>query len=63
LNHYHVGCRSVAGDAFIIKDEITKKLGIPVLSLEWENFDPRVYHHEQYKTRLELFKSMIRPIG
>jgi benzoyl-CoA reductase/2-hydroxyglutaryl-CoA dehydratase subunit BcrC/BadD/HgdB len=60
LNHYHVGCRSVAGDAFIIKDEITKKLGIPVLSLEWENFDPRVYQHEQYKTRLELFKSMIR---
>ena len=61
LNHYHVGCRSVAGDAFIIKDEITKKLGIPVLSLEWENFDPRVYHHEQYKTRLELFKSTIPP--
>ena len=60
LNHYHVGCRSVAGDAFIIKDEITKKLGIPVLSLEWENFDPRVYQHEQYKTRLELFKSMIQ---
>jgi benzoyl-CoA reductase/2-hydroxyglutaryl-CoA dehydratase subunit BcrC/BadD/HgdB len=60
LNHYHVGCRSVAGDAFIIKDEITKKLGIPVLSLEWENFDPRVYHHEQFKTRLELFKSMIQ---
>jgi benzoyl-CoA reductase/2-hydroxyglutaryl-CoA dehydratase subunit BcrC/BadD/HgdB len=59
LNHYHVGCRSVAGDALIIKDAITKKMGIPVLSLEWENFDPRVYQHEQYKTRLELFKSMI----
>jgi benzoyl-CoA reductase/2-hydroxyglutaryl-CoA dehydratase subunit BcrC/BadD/HgdB len=60
LNHYHVGCRSVAGDAFIIKDEITKKLGIPVLLLEWENFDPRVYDHEQYETRLELFKSVIK---
>jgi hypothetical protein len=56
----HVGCRSVAGDALIINDAITKKLGIPILSLEWENFDPRVYHHEQYKTRLELFKSMIK---
>jgi benzoyl-CoA reductase/2-hydroxyglutaryl-CoA dehydratase subunit BcrC/BadD/HgdB len=63
LNHYHVGCRSVAGDALIIKDAITKELGIPVLLLEWENFDPRVYHHEQYKTRLELFKSMIRTRG
>ena len=51
LNHYHVGCRSVAGDALIIKDAITKELRIPVLLLEWENFDPRVYHHEQYKTK------------
>ena len=61
LDHYHVGCRSVAGDALIIKDAITKELGIPVLLLEWDKFDPRVYNHEQFKTRLELFKSMIRP--
>jgi benzoyl-CoA reductase/2-hydroxyglutaryl-CoA dehydratase subunit BcrC/BadD/HgdB len=61
LDHYHVGCRSVAGDALIIKDAITKELGTPVLLLEWENFDPRVYQHEQYKTRLELFKSTLRP--
>jgi benzoyl-CoA reductase/2-hydroxyglutaryl-CoA dehydratase subunit BcrC/BadD/HgdB len=60
LDHYHVGCRGVAGDAFIIKDAVTKELGIPVLLLEWENFDPRIYHHEQFKKRLELFKSMIR---
>lgn len=60
LNHYHVGCRSVAGDALILQDAIKKELGIPVLTLEWENFDPRVYNHEQYKTRLEVFRSMIR---
>ena len=59
LNHYHVGCRSVAGDALIIKDAIKRELGIPVLTLEWENFDPRVYDHDQYKTRLEVFRSMI----
>ena len=51
LDHYHVGCRSVAGDALIIKDAITKELGIPVLLLEWENFDPRVYNHEQYQDK------------
>jgi benzoyl-CoA reductase/2-hydroxyglutaryl-CoA dehydratase subunit BcrC/BadD/HgdB len=61
LNHYHVGCRSVAGDAFIIEEAIKKELGIPVLTLEWENFDPRVYDHEQYKTRVEVFRSMIVP--
>jgi benzoyl-CoA reductase/2-hydroxyglutaryl-CoA dehydratase subunit BcrC/BadD/HgdB len=60
LNHYHVGCRSVAGDAFIINDAITKELKIPALLLEWENFDPRVYDHEQYKTMLEVFRTMIK---
>ena len=59
LNHYHVGCRSVAGDALILEDAIIKELGIPVLTLEWENFDPRVYDHEQYKTRLEVFRSIL----
>lgn len=63
LNHYHVGCRSVAGDALICKEAIEKELGIPVLTLEWENFDPRVYDHEQYKTRLEVFRSMIGSRG
>jgi benzoyl-CoA reductase/2-hydroxyglutaryl-CoA dehydratase subunit BcrC/BadD/HgdB len=60
LNHYHVGCRSVAGDALIINNAITKELKIPALLLEWENFDPRVYDHEQYKTMLEVFKTMIK---
>jgi benzoyl-CoA reductase/2-hydroxyglutaryl-CoA dehydratase subunit BcrC/BadD/HgdB len=59
LDRFHVGCRSVAGDALLIKDAITRELGIPVLLLEWENFDPRVYNHEQYKRRLEVFKTML----
>jgi hypothetical protein len=58
LNRYHVGCRAVAGDPLIIADAVGKELGIPVLTLEWENFDPRVYNHEQYKRRLELFRMM-----
>jgi benzoyl-CoA reductase/2-hydroxyglutaryl-CoA dehydratase subunit BcrC/BadD/HgdB len=59
LNRYHVGCRAVAGDPLIIGDAVGKELGIPVLTLEWENFDPRVYNHEQYKRRLELFRMML----
>jgi hypothetical protein len=59
LDRFHVGCRAVAGDAIIIKNAIEKELGIPVLLLEWENFDPRVYHHEEYKRRLEVFKTML----
>ena len=59
LDRFHVGCRVVAGDALIIEEAVKKELGIPVLLLEWENFDPRVYNHEQYKRRLEVFKAMM----
>jgi benzoyl-CoA reductase/2-hydroxyglutaryl-CoA dehydratase subunit BcrC/BadD/HgdB len=62
LGRYHTGCRTVAGDALIIRSAIAKELGIPVLLLEWEAFDPRVYNHEQYKRRLELFRLMMRPV-
>jgi benzoyl-CoA reductase/2-hydroxyglutaryl-CoA dehydratase subunit BcrC/BadD/HgdB len=59
LDHFHVGCRAVASDALLIRDAVMKELGIPVLLLEWENFDPRVFQYEQYRTKLELFKAMI----
>jgi hypothetical protein len=59
LDRYHVGCRAVAGDAMLIENAINKELGIPVMLLEWENFDPRVYKHEEYKKRLEIFKTMM----
>lgn len=59
LDRFHVGCRAVAGDALVIESAIKKELGIPVLVLEWENFDPRVYNREEYKRRLEVFKAMM----
>jgi benzoyl-CoA reductase/2-hydroxyglutaryl-CoA dehydratase subunit BcrC/BadD/HgdB len=59
LNRYHAGCRSGALDAMVIRSAITKELNIPVLSLEWENFDPRVYDQGQYTRRFEVFKSMM----
>jgi benzoyl-CoA reductase/2-hydroxyglutaryl-CoA dehydratase subunit BcrC/BadD/HgdB len=59
LERYHVGCRTVVGDSIVIQNAVQKELGIPVLLLEWENFDPRVYKHEEYKRRLEDFKAMM----
>jgi hypothetical protein len=47
----------------IINDAVTKDLGIPALLMEWENFDPRTYKHEQYKQRLEVFKAIMSPKG
>jgi benzoyl-CoA reductase/2-hydroxyglutaryl-CoA dehydratase subunit BcrC/BadD/HgdB len=59
IERYHVGCRTVVGDAIVIQNAVQKELGIPVLLIEWENFDPRVYKHEEYKRRLEVFKAMM----
>ena len=61
LNHYHLGCRYVVGDALILRDAILKELGIPVLMVEWDNFDPRSYNHEQYEAKLETFRAMMEP--
>jgi benzoyl-CoA reductase/2-hydroxyglutaryl-CoA dehydratase subunit BcrC/BadD/HgdB len=59
LDRYHVGCRSVTADALVIQEAVKKELGIPVLVMEWENFDPRAYNHEQFKRRLEIFKTIM----
>jgi len=59
LDRYHAGCRTTVADALIIEDAVKKELGIPVLVLEWESFDPRVYNHEQFKNKFEVFKTMM----
>jgi benzoyl-CoA reductase/2-hydroxyglutaryl-CoA dehydratase subunit BcrC/BadD/HgdB len=59
LDRYHVGCRSTVADALSIEKAVKKELGIPVLVLEWENFDPRVYDGDDYRTKLNLFKEMM----
>jgi benzoyl-CoA reductase/2-hydroxyglutaryl-CoA dehydratase subunit BcrC/BadD/HgdB len=59
LGKYHVGCRMGAADAMLTKDAITRQLGIPVLLMEWEGFDPRAYNEEQCRRRLELFKDVL----
>jgi benzoyl-CoA reductase/2-hydroxyglutaryl-CoA dehydratase subunit BcrC/BadD/HgdB len=59
LDRSHVGCRTVAGDALMIKSAIEKELGIPVLLLERDDFDPRSYDHNDYKYSLEVFKTIL----
>jgi hypothetical protein len=59
INRYHVGCRSVTGDAMVIAEALKQKLGIPVLTFEWEDFDSRVFDHERYAEKLEIFKTIL----
>lgn len=59
LDRFHSGCRTMVGDAIIMKEAVEREVGIPVFLLEWENFDTRIYDHEKYKRRLEVFKAMM----
>jgi hypothetical protein len=61
LYHYHLGCRYVVGDAMLVRDAIMKELGLPVLMVEWDNFDPRSYNQEQYEAKLETFRALMEP--
>jgi benzoyl-CoA reductase/2-hydroxyglutaryl-CoA dehydratase subunit BcrC/BadD/HgdB len=56
IGRYHVACRTTVGDPLLMKDVINANPGIPVMVLEWESFDPRVYNDDILRKRLELFK-------
>jgi benzoyl-CoA reductase/2-hydroxyglutaryl-CoA dehydratase subunit BcrC/BadD/HgdB len=59
LNRYHVGCRIQIPDAMIMEEAITKELGIPVLLLEWEGFDPRFCNEDTFRMQLETFGNLL----
>jgi benzoyl-CoA reductase/2-hydroxyglutaryl-CoA dehydratase subunit BcrC/BadD/HgdB len=59
IDRYHVGCRTVAGDALMIEKAVGRELGIPALLLEWDNFDSRGFNHSEVRAKLEAFKAMI----
>jgi benzoyl-CoA reductase/2-hydroxyglutaryl-CoA dehydratase subunit BcrC/BadD/HgdB len=59
LDRYHVGCRAVTGDTLLIKEAVTRELGIPVMLMERDDFDPRLFNPEQYRRNLEVFRTML----
>lgn len=59
LDRYHAGCRMSVAQALLIKKAVEEIAGIPVMLLEWESFDPRVFNHKQYQNRLAVFKTMM----
>jgi benzoyl-CoA reductase/2-hydroxyglutaryl-CoA dehydratase subunit BcrC/BadD/HgdB len=63
IDHYHVGCRYLAGDTLALQEIITRELGIPVLAFEWDNFDPRTYNEQELVGKLETFRAMVEAAG
>jgi benzoyl-CoA reductase/2-hydroxyglutaryl-CoA dehydratase subunit BcrC/BadD/HgdB len=60
LGRYNVGCRIVAADILLVKEAIEKLAGIPVMLLELDSFDPRFFNEQEYRRRLEVFKTMMK---
>jgi benzoyl-CoA reductase/2-hydroxyglutaryl-CoA dehydratase subunit BcrC/BadD/HgdB len=60
LNRYNIGCRITVGDAFPIKDAVTKELGIPVLNLAVECWDSRYFDTKQTRRKFELFRDIMK---
>ena len=56
----HYSCRPFATDALMVKDALRKALGIPVLVLEGDLYDPRYYTKEQLRTRIESFAELVK---
>jgi benzoyl-CoA reductase/2-hydroxyglutaryl-CoA dehydratase subunit BcrC/BadD/HgdB len=57
---YLYNCRPVATISHIQKKYLEEKTGLPVLSLEIDNFDSRAYSADSLRTKVETFAEMLK---
>jgi len=55
----HIACKANWAIAKLVKDRIHDELGIPVLNLQLDLFDPRVLSAEAIKTTLDRFMTTV----
>ena len=60
IAQYLYNCRPVATISHIQKDYLEKRTGLPVLSLEIDDFDSRGYSADSLRTTVETFAEMLR---
>jgi hypothetical protein len=60
IAQYLYNCRPVATISHIQKKYLEEKTGLPVLSLEIDNFDSRSYSADSLRTKVETFAEMLR---
>ncbi|MDY6881565.1 MAG: 2-hydroxyacyl-CoA dehydratase family protein [Thermodesulfobacteriota bacterium] len=58
--YFHFSCRPLCISSTIMKKDIEKKVGIPVLALEGDFFDSRDYSVQALRTRVETFAELLR---
>jgi len=60
IAQYLYNCRPVATISHIQKKYLEEKTGLPVLSLEIDNFDSRAYSADSLRTKVETFAEMLK---
>jgi hypothetical protein len=60
IAQYLYNCRPVATISHIQKKYLEEKTGLPVLSLEIDNFDSRTYSADSLRTKVETFAEMLK---
>jgi benzoyl-CoA reductase/2-hydroxyglutaryl-CoA dehydratase subunit BcrC/BadD/HgdB len=60
IYNYPVGCRDQCISPVKVRDIITKELGIPVLLLEFDHVETRLYSAEAILNRVEPFAEMLK---
>ncbi|UWG98731.1 2-hydroxyacyl-CoA dehydratase family protein [Dehalobacter sp. DCM] len=57
---YLYNCRPWTSPALMNRDNLEKKTGLPILLLETDYYDSRLYSPQQIKTRLEAYAEMLK---
>jgi benzoyl-CoA reductase/2-hydroxyglutaryl-CoA dehydratase subunit BcrC/BadD/HgdB len=60
IAQYLYNCRPVATISHAQKKYLEEKTGLPVLSLEIDNFDSRTHSADSLRTRVETFAEMLK---
>jgi len=56
----HHACRPMLAQSLMIRDSVTKQLGIPFMVLEGDGYDRQFYSFEALRTNIEAFAEMLR---
>ena len=56
----HHSCRPILSESQMIKESVTKELGIPFMILEGDGYDSRFYSTERLRNNIETFAEMLR---
>jgi len=55
----HIPCKVIGTDSLMLKKALKKELQAPIIVLEGDMYDARLYNRQQIRTRVESFAEML----